>query len=898
MGYFKINPIGIQSAGSLGSLTSTAGSSNVNILSTLTDSNSTTYAYLSGAGTFSRNFVMDNPVLPDRARVTQLRARWNARATGSTVRVNKAQLYLGTQANPSVLAPLKGTFTGSATVPIGTFRALRGPVATDTNNQELITQPVLNQLQMQLFGFSTTDIRISELWVDCFYDEIPTVSNISPGLSGELVDTQTPVITWTYYDEHEAQYGYQIEILDSSDTVVYESGQIVSGDTFHQVTTGLPPYDTYTVKMRVMQYWDGPGGRFWSNWTRSADDFTVNVASLPTVEVKADPVDASAYNTVTAYHNLNLFSYDDASFENGLIGWNQVTSGTIATNTNLTYILDGNASLKVTQSGATTTVYCNNKLRVAEGVRYGFSIWSLVDAASTLGTLNGRVNIDWYDGAGAFISTSQGSTTLLSKVDWVYHEMTVTAPSGAAYARAYIQVASGASTRIIYFDLAMFTPMDATTVNVVDWSSGGLLDPTTNLLSAADASAEADMLWIANDATTAVTSSTTQKRHGTTSLALQRIGGVTGATWATIDGQRIQIEDVEQFDGLVLCASIYPTVGTGFGFSIQWYDEGNVYLETTGLTYASGSWTLNTWQQVSQAVALPADPDASYGIIYVNFTGVTNTSFNYVDAMAIYNSSVDIGWKEGSRDLEGPYLVVEALDIEGIPDYTRAEWLTLQSDNPSLFATYEDLILNAQLTETTPFTKLYEGTIDPFSATYTFNDRSCRNGVARFYRGYVRAIKDVSEITSAGGYAFSVNNYLYCPVINFRQSWLSTIDPEVDGYGNVIIDGYDSYNFVYDGGGRSEDIENESTLVRLVGRIHPVAVFGGGIDQSLKVTLQLVSAADRAAFLKLVQRNTLVLFRDHRGRRLKGLLAQVSWSDTPWGQEVSFTLTASGIQYT
>ena len=73
--------------------------------------------------------------------------------------------------------------------------------------------------------------------------------------------------------------------------------------------------------------------------------------------------------------------------------------------------------------------------------------------------------------------------------------------------------------------------------------------------------------------------------------------------------------------------------------------------------------------------------------------------------------------------------------------------------------------------------------------------------------------------------------------------------------------------------------------------------FGESLANSVCVALQLASAEDLAAWNLLKEQKSTVVFRDRRGRRLRGAMTSAQLTDEVWGASATFTLVVGADQW-
>lgn len=93
---------------------------------------------------------------------------------------------------------------------------------------------------------------------------------------------------------------------------------------------------------------------------------------------------------------------------------------------------------------------------------------------------------------------------------------------------------------------------------------------------------------------------------------------------------------------------------------------------------------------------------------------------------------------------------------------------------------------------------------------------------------------------------------------------------------------------------RSHSKELEVAMMRFDGRIHPVAEFGDAINESVTFNVLMLKDTDELeTWRALVARKTTVCYRDSRGRKVFGVISNLTEDDHPIGAEVPIQVTAT-----
>lgn len=108
--------------------------------------------------------------------------------------------------------------------------------------------------------------------------------------------------------------------------------------------------------------------------------------------------------------------------------------------------------------------------------------------------------------------------------------------------------------------------------------------------------------------------------------------------------------------------------------------------------------------------------------------------------------------------------------------------------------------------------------------------------------------------------------------------------------------------FLYDRQARNETRTPEATLIKLDGRTKPVAEFSGRFDRTVSVYLDMLwsnvthQSADYEALKTLVDSHTTLCYRDHRGRKVFGVILSLPEADEL--KRYTTTLNINEVDYT
>lgn len=153
----------------------------------------------------------------------------------------------------------------------------------------------------------------------------------------------------------------------------------------------------------------------------------------------------------------------DGTFESGIVGWGAASGGTFAQSS--AHAHTGTFAGLLTVTGTPTQTYARaTAVRVTPGSPYRLLMWGF----STATLANAMASVDFFDGAGGYISTASLTKTLVANTWTLFDTVaTVTAPSNAATA-SYGPTIGGSPTagKAMYVDDISFGPQ--VTLNVQD----------------------------------------------------------------------------------------------------------------------------------------------------------------------------------------------------------------------------------------------------------------------------------------------------------------------------------------------------------------------------------------------------------------------------------------------
>ena len=338
-----------------------------------------------------------------------------------------------------------------------------------------------------------TDFNGTDWWsnwgsVQFLISQVPVVSAVATNPATPITTTNQPNITGTYTDaDGESSEWFNIKIFTEA---VYSAGgfnpdtatptwqgtisqTVASGANFSiQVGTPLSANVNYKAWVRASEV--GAGQR-WSAWASSAVAFVIQTAPGIITDPPAKPL-----ITATADQNNqrvildvlgrdNILTRNQASIDTGVIGWEADTNISGALTRNTTTFLQGGGSLRFVALGAGST-----KVRTignqTDPVVPGLTYTALASMRAEGGTARtAQVLINWYTTAGAYISTTVGTSAAINNAGWTALSASAVAPGTAAYAQIILEVTNAGAGEAFFADNNSFAPGTSTT-----WHRGGL----------------------------------------------------------------------------------------------------------------------------------------------------------------------------------------------------------------------------------------------------------------------------------------------------------------------------------------------------------------------------------------------------------------------------------------
>jgi len=283
-------------------------------------------------------------------------------------------------------------------------------------------------------------------------------------------------------------------------------------------------------------------------------------------------------------------------------------------------------------------------------------------------------------------------------------------------------------------------------------------------------------------------------------------------------------------------------------YIVDLYDNNKTYI--TGYLVGTTTGGVGIWKKLTGTLNVN-QPTAKFMTVRLEVDQITDAEAYYFDAISLYEGPTNLGYVEGFKQVDGPYLEVEYSEDNGLA------WMT-QDDVDSIWMIQR---------------------IEDFSdATIEFYDYEIASGVNRIYRFYNWKMEENNLVQS--DYSTTVQSG-----ITFYRIWMHLV---ADPAGTI-------YQFIYDGAGRDDSYDKVPTILQFTGRQYGQVYFGETVERTINANVQLPDLASSAALTKLDRGDSLIIFRDGRGRRVKGLLS-VKFSDEMYGQVANITVQVAGLQ--
>jgi hypothetical protein len=363
--------------------------------------------------------------------------------------------------------------TSQVVIPAGTF------TAGITYNWSIATQEDLYNLQGP---FATDGIFVASPG--------PSATITTP-TAGSIISLGQPNIIYTAnLDGTDTLTDYRIIIYNSSQIAdpsfsvgsfasAWDSGTLSGGGVPNgtvittPVTTVLSSNDTYYIYILMTET-----GGIQGQWSTSYFSVQYDEPSMPLISV-SDYVDSATnlpFNLITTTATDNLLSYSDASFEDGVGTWTNVTNTTIAVSTAIAS--DGLQSLRMTANAAGTMSMRSSYYSCDSNTAYS----AMISVRANTTSRNIRISLEWYDFAYNIITTVNSSLISDLTTSWSNVYLYATSPSNAVYYRIKVECQGCSSGERHYVDCVGMYKQSSRTI----WSRGGLVGNSWMLIEYSD----------------------------------------------------------------------------------------------------------------------------------------------------------------------------------------------------------------------------------------------------------------------------------------------------------------------------------------------------------------------------------------------------------------------------
>jgi hypothetical protein len=351
------------------------------------------------------------------------------------------------------------------------------------------SQAIVDRLQARAYWTVSVNgffLQLSEVYVDLDIYTQPSVSAVT--VTGATTTT-SPDFSYTFAQtEGLPQEARQVKVFSAAQygavgfdaatsTATWSSGVTLGPDTSGTVGIALANGTTYKAYVSAGVGWppeQGLGSYWYSTWVASSA-FTIATIPppAPTITVTQQTGLPGYRNLIRVAAPINLLTINQASLETDTTGWAAVANCTISRST--AYFVDGAASLQLSSTaGGNMTAAISARPRIEPGAR----VVVTATGRSAVSVRSVRIDIRWYDVAGALISTTTGTAANDATGADVPWWATGVAPATTYSADLLINVlATGAGAEVHRFDkLGMFYyPTDPGTAVAAAalWTTGG-----------------------------------------------------------------------------------------------------------------------------------------------------------------------------------------------------------------------------------------------------------------------------------------------------------------------------------------------------------------------------------------------------------------------------------------
>jgi len=502
-----------------------------------------------------------------------------------------------------------------------------------------------------------------------------------------VVDTAKPVISWTYTDEEgELQAGARVILLQkpplgwpgtvdpeaesAAGNATHDSGMMATELTDYELPVALLNTTSYRAYVKVRQR---VPDILESDWAYKAFTLAFAAPLTPSFAV----TDAGTAVDVKVIPSLsNLMTAVQSSMEGGVGTW--IAGADTTVTSSAAQFLHGANSIQIQKTVGTGTAEAFSDATtggtgVAEGKPYSAIAW--IKAGTVARSCH--LDLQIINSANAVIDTVIGASFTDSTTGWT--KLFVTTPSvvaGGVRARLRVHVGGAGVGENHFLDQAMIYIGSS---NEIPWDLGGgtlgaTLSPDSsvktkhrNWLTEEQASTEtATTGWAGWTGDTTIGRSSSQAKHGTWSLTIQRTsspGDAQATTPLGVVGVPVLPGEELTFITNFRAATTPRTCFTNFVFS----DADGVtlptppYLDQNFITDSTSAWT-------SCKIRTVTPTNAAYVAVTVAAQGGAAGEVHYVDESILYKGDTTV-WSQGDAK------TTHGIDLQIILGVTLLDWL-------------------------------------------------------------------------------------------------------------------------------------------------------------------------------------------------------------------------------
>jgi hypothetical protein len=251
------------------------------------------------------------------------------------------------------------------------------------------------------------------------------------------------------------------------------------------------------------------------------------------------------------------------------------------------------------------------------------------------------------------------------------------------------------------------------------------------------------------------------------------------------------------------------------------------------------------WKRMTAVSNIPDNAAIKYATIRLEVDQMTDNEAYYFDAISLYQSDTNLGFLEGYKTVDGPYIELQQSEDDG------DTWKTISVAEVA----------------------------DPTVVSQDYYDYEIASETPRIYRAFNWKVEELNLLQSP--YSASTAEQ----EIKLRNIWLHAVTDPASSI----------HNFFFDGGGRDDSFNKNVTVLQFAGREYGQAHFSEGSERVINANISLPDKADMLALKSLNNTRAMIIFRDGRGRRVQGLL-EVKLTDSRWGNTASLSLKVLGVQ--